>query len=278
VVPGPIETLDLYLGRGPLSLTKALRYGIDLAESLRDLHERGRVFAYLQPAGIAITHGRAALGTPRATNISPYFSPEQVRGKDLDSRSDLFSLGAILYEMLSGRRAFPGISKSALRVEILERNPDPLENVPQALARLISQCLEKRPEQRLQRVDVLLAGLKLQYILISSPKAQTRAAAAVEKPERLEPKLAPLRLPPGAAAEKFLRQASVYPADEYGEPRSAMACPKCASYEVYGSRPKDSIERLLTRFGVSVNRCHRCFYRFLCKFGMKIGRQGIVED
>jgi hypothetical protein len=143
---------------------------------------------------------------------------------------------------------------------------------------LISQCLEKRPEQRLQRVDVLLAGLKLQYILISSQRPQARAAADVVKPGRLEPKLQPLPLPPGAAARKFLRQASANPADEYAGPRTEIVCPKCASCEVYGSRPKDRIERLLTRFGVSVNRCHRCFYRFLSKFGIKIGRQGIVED
>jgi serine/threonine protein kinase len=277
-VSGPIETLDLQFGRGPLPLAKALRYGIDLAESLRDVHKRGRVCAFLQPAGVAIVKGRAGLGPLKATSISPYFSPEQVRGKDLDSRSDLFSLGAILYEMLSGHRAFPGESKSALRVEILERNPDPLENTPPALARLISQCLEKRPEQRLQRVDVLLAGLKLQYILICSPRSDPRAAAGVVKPRRAEPKLGPVPLPPGAT-EKFLGQASIAnAADEYADARTTRFCPKCASCEVYDSRPKDWIERALRRFGVSVNRCHRCFYRFLYKFGIVIGRQGIVDD
>ena len=277
---GPIETLDLHLGRGPLPLAKALRYGIDLAESLRQIHERGRVCAFLQPACITIVNGRAGLGPVRPANISPYFSPEQVRGKDLDTRSDLFSLGAILYEMLSGHRAFPGQSKSALRLEILERNPDPLGDVPPALARLVAQCLEKKPEQRLQRVDVLLAGLKLQQILMGASKPRARAAAAAAAAGPAERKLLPMPPPvtPLAAKEFF---GELPPPDADDIPTSPLAgtfCPRCASNDVHDSRPKDHLERALVRCGISIRRCHRCFYRFLYKYGIAIGRQGIVDD
>ncbi len=274
---GPIETLDLQLGRGALPLAKTLRYGIALAESLREAHEQGRVCVFLQPAGVTIAQGRAGLTPLKPTSISAYSSPEQVRGKDLDSRSDLFSLGAILYEMLTGRRAFPGISKAALRVEILERNPEPLENVPPALGRLISQCLEKRPEQRLQRVDVLLAGLKLQYILISSGKPRSRAPAVAVKPDHTELALGPVPLPPGAV-ERFMGPAFTGEPDTETAAFPGVFCPRCASSDVHDSRPKDRIERTLIRFGVGIRRCHRCFYRYLYKNGVRIGRQGILDD
>ena len=275
---GPIETLDLHLGRGPLPLAKALRYGIDLAESLRQVHERGRVCAFLQPACVTIANGRAGLGSAKPTNLSPYFSPEQVRGKDLDPRSDLFSLGAILYEMLSGHRAFPGQSKSALRLEILERHPERLENVPPAVAQLVAHCLEKKPEQRLQRVDVLLAGLKLQHILMGSAKPRARAAAGAAAASPAERELLPMPPLTPIAAEQFFGEPPMPDPDAEPAAFTGMLCPRCASTDVHDSRPKDRLERTLMRFGVGIRRCHRCFYRFLYKFGMTIGRQGIVDD
>ena len=83
-----------------------------------------------------------------------YMSPEQVEGKEVDGRSDLFSLGAVLYEMLTGRRAFEGKSQLSIASAILEKEPAPISAVkpmtPPALDRAIRTCLEKDPEKRWQ--------------------------------------------------------------------------------------------------------------------------------
>jgi len=221
-------------------------------------------------------------------DVSPYFSPEQVRGKDLDPRSDLFSLGAILYEMLSGRRAFSATNQAALRGEILQRDPAPLKNLSPALAQLVSHCLEKRPEQRLQRVEVLLAGLKLQYALVGSPRPEPLAAA---EPDDVEPDIAepdpansqPVPVPPREAETSIGQACAAQPtvatpvAATAGQ-RAPLFCPRCGSRDPRPSRPQDGFERTLLRFGVSINRCHRCLHRFLYIFGVSIGRERFTED
>ncbi len=288
--------MDRRLGHGPLPLAEALRYGIDLAAHLREVHARSRVFAFLQPTGVAIVGGRASLGSPQVADVSPYFSPEQVRGKDLDPRSDLFSLGAILYEMLSGRRAFSATNQAALRGEILQRDPAPLKNLSPALAQLVSHCLEKRPEQRLQRVEVLLAGLKLQYALVGSPRPEPCSDVDRSEPDAVGPDWAepdvtapdaagsePVPVPP-RAAETSIGQAhateptSTNPAVATRGLRAPLFCPRCGSRDPRPSRPQDGFERTLRRFGVSINRCHRCLHRFLYIFGVSIGRERLTED
>ncbi|HEX3745975.1 MAG TPA: protein kinase [Bryobacteraceae bacterium] len=159
------------IAAGPLPVREALRYAIATAESLRAVHGRGRAYATLQPASILIQQDGVQFVPSGAVAITPYFSPEQVQGRELDLRSDIFSLGALLYEMLSGRKAFAAATKPALRFEILDGEPAPLENVPPAVARLVMRCLEKRPERRMQRMEILLAALKLQEI-VSSPTAR----------------------------------------------------------------------------------------------------------
>jgi serine/threonine protein kinase len=152
------------MAAGPLPVAEALSYAIALAEALREFHGRGRIYAFLQPATVAILDGQVRLASCGPAPISPYFSPEQVAGHDLDPRTDIFSLGAVMYEMLSGRRAFDAPTRTALRMEILDRKPPGLENVPPVLARLVRRCLEKKPERRIQRMEILLAELKLQAI------------------------------------------------------------------------------------------------------------------
>ena len=153
------------MARGPLPVAEALRYAIALAEALREIHGRSRVYAFLHPAGVTMVDGQARLAPAGPMVVSPYFSPEQVVGRDLDSRTDIFSLGAVTYEMLSGRKAFAASTRPGLRMEILDCDPAPLENVPPALSRLVKRCLEKRPERRVQRIEILLAALKLQVIV-----------------------------------------------------------------------------------------------------------------
>src|SRR5206468_12798079 len=103
--------------------------------------------------------GQVRLLPTKPVVLSPYFSPEQVAGRDLDARSDIFSLGAVMYEMLSGRAPFHGLSSPALRMEIVNREPAAIDAVPPALSRLVRRCLEKKVERRVQRAEILLAQL-----------------------------------------------------------------------------------------------------------------------
>ena len=161
---GPVSLADR-IGAGPLPVWEALHYAMGTAEALRVVHARGRAYGLLQPSGILIQDGRAQLVPGGLGTITPYFSPEQVLGREIDPRSDIFSLGALLYEMLAGRKAFAAPTKPALRFEIIDGAPAQLQNVPPAVAQLVTRCLEKKPERRIQRMEILLATLKLQEIM-----------------------------------------------------------------------------------------------------------------
>ena len=166
--PGGATSLADRIAAGPLSVSEALRYAIATAEALRVVHGRGRAYAALQPASVIVQDDRVQLVPTTLGWITPYFSPEQVQGRELDPRSDIFSLGALLYEMLSGCKAFNTATKPALRFAILDGEPAPLQNVPPALSQLVMRCLEKKPERRVQRMEILLAALKLQEIMMTS--------------------------------------------------------------------------------------------------------------
>jgi hypothetical protein len=166
----PVSLADR-IAAGPLPLAEALHYAIAMAEAVRVVHGRSRVYALLQPAGVKLLDDGVQFVPCVPAPISPYFSPEQVAGRELDTRSDIFSLGAVLYEMLSGHKAFDGVTKPALRFQILDREPPPLRNVPPAVSQLVMRCLEKKPEKRLQRMEILLAALKLQRIMATPMEA-----------------------------------------------------------------------------------------------------------
>src|SRR5690348_16277363 len=135
--------LSDHLCDGPLPVGEVLRFGADLARALRRLHERGATCGNLDPACIEFTDAGVELLPGRVrTEISPYTAPEQIQGKHNDPRSDLFALGAMLYEMLAGRRAFAGDTPARLRSRIMEDEPPPLEGVPQPLARIVMKGLE----------------------------------------------------------------------------------------------------------------------------------------
>ena len=162
------------MAAGALPLAEALHYAIATAEAVRMVHTRGRAYAMLQPSSIFIRNDQVQLAPSGAVPISPYFSPEQVSGCELDFRSDIFSIGALLYEMLSGHKAFAASTKPALRFEILDCEPPPLGHFPPAISQLVMRCLEKRPERRIQRMENLLAALKLQEIIVRSAAATSR--------------------------------------------------------------------------------------------------------
>ena len=187
------ETVAKLLEKGPLPLAQVLKYGVAIADALDKAHRQGIVHRDLKPGNIMITKsgaklldfglakaaaplGSAATLTDALTRTTPvtqqdtivgtfqYMSPEQVEAKELDARSDIFSFGALLYEMLTGKPAFPGKSKFSVASAVLEKDPEPISTLqpltPPALDRAIRVCLAKDPEDRWQTAHDLLLELK----------------------------------------------------------------------------------------------------------------------
>jgi eukaryotic-like serine/threonine-protein kinase len=186
------ETLAKRLEKGPLPLEQVLKYGMQIADALDKAHRSGIAHRDLKPGNIMLTAAGAklldfGLAKPAApltsaamltavTQDSPvteqgtivgtfqYMSPEQIEGKDVDARSDIFSFGAVLYEMLSGERAFPGKSQLSVASAILEKEPAPISSIkpmtPPALDHAIRRCLAKEPDDRWQTARDLLLELK----------------------------------------------------------------------------------------------------------------------
>ena len=247
------ETLEDRLADGALPLSDAIRFSIALAEALREIHRQGRVYGLLQPGGIAVIEDQLRFLPAGPSALTAYFSPEQVSGNDLDWRSDIFSLGALMYEMFSGRRAFRATTRPALRMEILNRDSAMIENIPTTLGRLIQRCLEKKPERRIQRMEILLAELKLQYALAGNqsewrPAPAPAPAAETTQALVLAPRPALRPVPPPAAAVRE---------------KLDFVCPNCGTRDVYTSRPRGPMEAMLSTAGMSVARCYRCYHRFL---------------
>src|SRR5450755_1501580 len=173
------ETLRERLRSGALSSRKAIEYGLQVARGLAAAHEKGIVHRDLKPENLFVTSdgrvkildfGLAKLIRPEAVSgadaptvhavtepglimgTAGYMSPEQVRGQVADPRSDIFAFGAILYEMISGKRAFHGETSADTMSAILkEETPELSEtarNVPAGLERIVRHCLEKNPESR----------------------------------------------------------------------------------------------------------------------------------
>ena len=146
---------------GALPVDEALRYATSLAQTLRRMHQERAVCGCLDPDHIVWNKNGVKLVQNGAGGLTPYLSPEQVRGETADARSDIFAFGAIVYELLSGRKAHPARDPEELKNEILERSPAPLAGVPEEISSLVSRCLEKRREDRWQRMNSVLIELKL---------------------------------------------------------------------------------------------------------------------
>jgi len=172
------------LTAGPLPVAEATRVAIGIAEALEAAHRAGIVHRDLKPANIMLgptgpkllDFGLAKASLPDAATAPdltvdgtilgtlPYMAPEQVEGRVADARSDIFAFGCVLYEMLSGRRAFDASSPAGIVAAILQKDPEPLSliriDAPPELEHIVARCLAKDPDARWQTARGLLEELR----------------------------------------------------------------------------------------------------------------------
>ncbi len=209
------QTLADRLQKGPLPIDQLLKIATEIAQALEKAHQRGIIHRDLKPANVMLTQAGAklmdfGLAKPKLPNASQalgtftpstptmnlasltsaaspltqkgsivgtfqYMAPEVLQGADSDARSDVFSLGCVLYEMVTGRRAFEGKTQLSVMSAILEKDPEPLANVqptsPAALDYTVRSCLEKNPDERIQTAH----DVKLQLAWIATSSSQAGA-------------------------------------------------------------------------------------------------------
>jgi eukaryotic-like serine/threonine-protein kinase len=198
------ETLAAKLSKGPMDVQQALLLAIRIADALAAAHRAGILHRDLKPGNVMVTRTGAKLmdfglakwrvpdaahsvaGNSLVATVSqsltqegtvvgtcPYMAPEQLEGKETDARADIFAFGAMLYEMLTGRKAFEGPTQASVIGNILHATPTPLPDLqpltPPALHRLVNACLVKDPEERWQTAHDL--KLELQWIEAGAERA-----------------------------------------------------------------------------------------------------------
>ncbi len=224
------ETLAKRLEKGPLPLEQVLKFGMQIADALDKAHRHGIVHRDLKPGNIMLTAtgvklldfglakpavplATAATLTAAATPTTPmtqegtivgtfqYMSPEQIEGKELDGRSDIFSLGAVLYEMLTGQRAFQGKSQLSVASAILEKEPASISTIkpmtPAAFERTVRVCLAKDSDQRWSSAHDV--ALQLQLVGESTDDGVTEVSPRLARPAAFAIALAALLAGAGIA-------------------------------------------------------------------------------
>ena len=205
------ETLAARLARGPMPLEEALEVATQVAVALAAAHDRGIVHRDLKPSNVMLTgtgpklldFGLAKLHAASHGIVDPaaqetasapltergeifgtlqYMAPEQLEGREADARSDIFAFGCLLYEMISGRRPFSGLSRAGVIAATLKDAPAALSEggggIPPAIDRIVRHCLEKDPAQRFQSMRDLAFNLATW----SRPSSPSRTGDAVEAP------------------------------------------------------------------------------------------------
>jgi serine/threonine protein kinase/Tol biopolymer transport system component len=204
------QTLATRLGRGPLKLAEALKIASEIADALATAHRAGIVHRDLKPANVMLTKGGAKLldfgvaklrpiqadalaglsglvtqptpltGQGRIVGTLQYMAPEQLEGREADARTDIFAFGAVLYEMLTCRRAFDGNSPASVIAAILDATPPPvsarLPLAPRALDQIVAVCLAKDPDERWQSAVDLRRQLNWTIDLGSGSDVQSSIA------------------------------------------------------------------------------------------------------
>jgi Tol biopolymer transport system component len=207
------ETLSDRLARGPLPLEQTLRYGAQIADALDKAHRQGIVHRDLKPGNVMLTKtgvklldfglarsapqptsGASLTASPTQANLTEegtilgtfqYMAPEQLEGRPADARTDIFALGATLYEMATGRKAFAGATQASLITAILRDEPAPIGQVqptsPPGFDRLVRTCLAKDPEDRWQSAGDVARELRW---LAEGSATGSRIAALPATPRR----------------------------------------------------------------------------------------------
>jgi serine/threonine protein kinase len=194
------ETLKEKIERGPLKIEAAIEFTIQIARGLARAHEAGIVHRDIKPANLIVTTrgevkildfglaklaGRTLLTRTGSTlGTAAYMSPEQARGESVDHRTDIWSLGVVLYEMIAGHRPYRSDYEQALIYQIINAEPEPLANVrpktPAGLAQIVGRALEKQPTERYQTMGLLLEDLA--------------AVSEGLRPVTAKPRVAPVKL------------------------------------------------------------------------------------
>src|SRR5580693_966550 len=217
------QTLAERLGKGPLPLDQVLKIATEIAQALEKAHQQGIIHRDLKPANIMLTKSGAKLmdfglakpemslaakavgpftpSTP-TMNLAPltaatspltqkgsivgtfqYMAPEVLQGAEADARSDLFSFGCVLYEMITGRRAFEGKSQLSVFTSILEKDPEPIAaaqpQAPPMLDRVVCACLAKDPTDRIQSAHDV--ALDLRWVVESTQAEPAKSSAQFNK-------------------------------------------------------------------------------------------------
>ena len=181
------KTLAQRIASGPLPFEQVLQYGMEIADALDKAHRQGIIHRDLKPSNVMLTKSGVKLldfglakqhfmSTPAESTLQrvseegqfvgtiQYMAPEVLQGKEADARSDIFALGLVLYEMVTGNPAFSGTSKASLIAAILEHEPQPIAELkpttPLALDRLIRACVAKDPDERIQTAHDVALELK----------------------------------------------------------------------------------------------------------------------
>jgi serine/threonine protein kinase/Tol biopolymer transport system component len=183
------ETLATCLKKGALPLDRVLRYAIEIADALSEAHRHGVLHRDLKPGNVMLVKGREGprvklldfglaklkaapsregsvdlTASGEVLGTAQYMAPEQLRGEEADARTDIFALGAVIFEMATGRRAFEGKTRADLQAAILEHDPPLVSKVqpsaPAALDHVVKTCLVKDPEGRRQTAQDVLLEMK----------------------------------------------------------------------------------------------------------------------